>query len=198
MGTMRASRRFLVLHGFTNRRPEGHWQRRLTTSLRDAGEQVVYPALPDTDDPSLTSWLAVLDTELALLGDPENVERIVVGHSLGAVLWLHACARGVTAPVDRVLLVAPPGPSRFAESFPGFALPPELDSAAVTAAATSTLLVCSDADPWCPEGTVTAYAEPLGIRSVVVPGASHFALDDGFGEWPEVLAWARDPTSVWA
>jgi predicted alpha/beta hydrolase family esterase len=190
-------RRFLVLHGYTNRRPEGHWQRRLTTALRDAGEQVVYPALPDTDDPRLEDWLEVLGTELELLGDPATVERVVVAHSLGAVLWLHAAARGLEAPVDRVLLVAPPGPAETAESIPRFVLPDGLDAAAVAAAARSTLLVCSDADPWCAGGQVAAYAEPLGLRSVVIPGAAHLALGDGFGPWPEVVAWALDPASVW-
>lgn len=197
IGSRAEQRRFLVLHGYTNRRPDGHWQRRLTTALRDAGDQVVYPALPDTDAPQLEAWLDVLGTELDLLGDPDRVERVVVAHSLAVALWLHACARGLAAPVDRVLLVAPPGPSRFAENFPGFALPPSLDASAVAAASASSLLVCSDADPWCPEGAVAAYAEPLGIRSVVVPGGLHFALGDGFGAWPEVIAWAQDPSSVW-
>jgi predicted alpha/beta hydrolase family esterase len=190
-------RRFLVLHGFTNRRPDGHWQRRLTTALRDRGEQVVYPALPDTDDPRLEAWLDVLTTELELLGDPTTVERVVVGHSLGAVLWLHACARGVTPPVDRVLLVAPPGPSGLAERIPDFVLPRPLPPAAVRAAAGQTLLVSSDADDWCVEGTGPAYAEPLGLRWVVIPGARHLALGDGFGPWPEVEQWCLDPASVW-
>ena len=191
-------RRFLVLHGYTNRRPEGHWQRRLTTTLRDSGEQVVYPALPSPDDPRLDSWLDVLDTELDLLGDPDVVERIVIGHSLGAVLWLHACARRGRGPVDRVLLVAPPGPTAIDEHFPGFRLPATLDACAVRAASRHTLLVCSDDDPWCVEGQVTAYADPLELPRVETLGAAHFALGDGFGPWPEVIAWARDPGSTWA
>ena len=55
------SRAFLVLHGYTNRRPEGHWQRRLVTTLRSEGELVVYPALPDTDDPHLDPWVDVVN-----------------------------------------------------------------------------------------------------------------------------------------
>ena len=30
------SQRFLILHGLTNRRPEGHWERRLAAALRRA------------------------------------------------------------------------------------------------------------------------------------------------------------------
>ncbi|HET7900163.1 MAG TPA: alpha/beta fold hydrolase [Candidatus Nanopelagicales bacterium] len=187
------SRAFLVLHGYTNRRPEGHWQRRLVTTLRSEGELVVYPALPDTDDPHLEPWVEAVQTEVDLLAHADEV--VVVGHSLGAVTWLHVAGRGLPRPVGRVLLVAPPGPSRTAEDLPRFVLD-RLDPEAVRAAARSTLLVGSDADPWCPEG-IAAYAEPLGVRHVLVPGAAHFALDDGFGPWPEPIAWCRDPGSVW-
>lgn len=189
------SRAFLVLHGYTNNRPEGHWQRRLVTALRAEGELAVYPALPDTDDPHLEAWVEAVRTELDLLAHAD--EQVVVAHSLGAVTWLHVALRGVERPVDRVLLVAPPSPSRTAEALPRFVLP-ALDGAAVRAAARDTLLVGSDADPWCPEGVGPAYAAPLGLRHVVVPGGKHFALDDGFGPWPDPVAWCRDPASVWA
>ena len=188
------SRAFLVLHGYTNRRPEGHWQRRLVTTLRSEGELVVYPALPDTDDPHLDPWVDVVRTELDLLAHAD--EQVVVAHSLGAVTWLHVATAGLARPVDRVLLVAPPSPARTAEALPRFVLP-RLDGEAVRAAARDSLLVGSDADPWCPEGIGPAYADPLGLRHVVVDGARHFALDDGFGPWPEPIAWCRDPGSVW-
>jgi predicted alpha/beta hydrolase family esterase len=190
-------RAFLVLHGYTNRRPPGHWHRRLVEALRAGGELAVYPAMPDTDDPSLQVWLETVRTELDLLGDPTGTERVVVAHSLAAVVWLHLAQQGLLAPVDRVLLVAPPGPSRLERELGGFVLPP-LDPARVRSAARDTLVVCSDDDPWCPEGVVETYAEPLGLRSVVIPGARHFALGDGFGPWPAVVGWARDPASTWA
>jgi predicted alpha/beta hydrolase family esterase len=42
----RGQRRFLVLHGWQNRRPREHWQHWLTDSLRATGERVRYPQLP--------------------------------------------------------------------------------------------------------------------------------------------------------
>ena len=190
-------RRFLVLHGFTNRRWVGHWQRLLTSALRDEGEQVVYPQLPDPDSPDVEAWLDVLTTELDLLGDPAEVERVVVAHSLGATLWLHACARGLEAPVERVLLVSPPGPSALAEEIPAFSPLPPLSSAQVSAAARRTQLVWSGDDGWCDEGVENVYGDPLGIPVTVLPGTGHLSLGDGFGPWPEVIAWCRDPDSVW-
>lgn len=187
------SRRVLILHGFENHRPVGHWHRLLAEALRDAGTQVVYPQLPDPDDPVLADWLEVLTTELALLGEPTQVERVVVAHSLGCILWLHACARGLVAtPADRVLLVAPPGPQETAELIPGFMLDPSPTSAQVAAAAGRTRLVCSDADPWCAVGAVTAYATPLGIDVDVLPGAGHLTIEDGYGPWPGVRDWIDD------
>lgn len=188
------TRRLLILHGYQNHRPVGHWHRLLTEQLRDAGTQVVYPQLPVSDDPVLADWLEVLETELALLGDPARVERIVVAHSLGCILWLHAAARGlVDPPVDRVLLVAPPGPDETAELIAAFA-PVVLPSAArLAAASASTRLVCSDADPWCAVGAVAAYATPLGIDYDIATGAGHLTLADGFGPWPQLRAWIEDP-----
>ncbi len=187
----------LILHGFQNHRPVGHWHRLLTEQLRAAGTQVVYPQLPVPDDPVLADWLEVLGTELALLGDPARVERVVVAHSLGCILWLHACARGlVGAPVDRVLLVAPPGPDETAEKIPAFAPVASPTTEQLAAAAGTTRLVCSDADPWCAVGAVAAYATPLGIDVDVLPGAGHLTIDDGYGPWPAVRRWIDDPTPV--
>ena len=89
------SRRFLVLHGWENRRPHEHWQYWLTERLRSRGEQVLYPQLPRPDEPRLDEWLELLDAELAMLG---RGERVVLCHSLACLLWLrHA---GLTGPAD--------------------------------------------------------------------------------------------------
>lgn len=81
------SSRFLILHGFGNRRPRGHWQHWLADQLRRRGERVRYPQLPDPDRPDLTAWLDALGTEYAQLGDRE---RVVICHSLACALWYQA------------------------------------------------------------------------------------------------------------
>jgi predicted alpha/beta hydrolase family esterase len=184
------ARRFLVVHGWQNHRPAGHWQRWLTETLRDAGEQVLYPQLPDPDRPSLATWRATLRDELAMLG---GGERVVICHSLGCLLWLrHAQDARPRDVVDRVLLVCPPSRST---------LPPELadfyekpfDARAVAASARRGVeLVCTDADPWCPEGAAETYGRALGLPVHVVEGGGHLSLDEGYGPWPAVHRWALE------
>jgi uncharacterized protein len=176
-----AARSFLILHGLHGSGP-GHWQTWLAARLRADAERVAYPDLPDADLPSLPAWREALDGELAAL--PAG-EKIVACHSLACVLWLHHVADGGPQ-ADRVLLVAPPsegsGLPEIADFFP-VPLPRLADGAR---------LVCSDNDPYCPEGADTLYGGPLGIPVEVLPGAGHVTSDNGFGPWPEAEAWCLE------
>jgi predicted alpha/beta hydrolase family esterase len=188
-----AGRRFLVLHGWQNRRPAGHWQWQLTESLRAAGEQVLYPQLPSPDQPSLADWTALLRAELAQLG---SGERIVVAHSLAVPLWLSAAGTLTPAErVDRVLLVAPPAAEVLARhpEVAEFARVPQ-EPAALVRAAGSTRLAAADDDPYCPGGAAAVFAG-LELPVDVLPGAAHLDLDAGYGRWPAVEAWCRDPST---
>ncbi len=164
--------RFLVLHGWQGSGP-GHWQPWLADRLRAAGHEVRFPQLPDADAPSLPAWLDALAAERAPGGG-----EVVVCHSLGCLLWLHHRAAG-GPPAERALLVAPPGPaSGVPEVLPFFPVPVTGDERA--------RFVCSDADPYCPEGAPSLFAGPFDV----LPGAGHVNPDAGFGPWPAVEAWA--------
>jgi predicted alpha/beta hydrolase family esterase len=180
------TRSYLVLHGWQNHRPKGHWQHWLADRLGALGHRVGYPQLPDADDPDLEVWLGELARHLE--ESAGTGERVVVAHSLSAVLWLHAAARGMEQQrlADRVLLVAPPSGSvlarypevaAFAPPAPDFTLPGP------------TRLVAGDDDPYCPEGAGPHFAEPLGIPADILPGAGHLDLNAGYGPWPAVLDW---------
>lgn len=183
---------FLIVHGWQNRRPEGHWHHWLASQLRARGHQVCYPQLPDPDHPRLAEWLAELRIQLAQMW---HRERVVICHSLGCVAWLHlADEEGLHVQVDRLLFVAPPSPA-FVLAEPALTAfqPPE--KAGELARATSHAqprLVCSDNDPYCEEGAHRAY--PNGFDPDVLPDAGHFDVPAGYGAWPSVLAWCADPT----
>ncbi|MEW2162024.1 alpha/beta hydrolase [Streptomyces sp. NPDC007084] len=182
-------RSFLILHGWQNRRPAGHWQHWLAGRLAERGQHVVYPQLPDPDTPDPEVWL----TEFARhLGELDGTERVVLAHSASAVLWLHAAARALPGldTVDRVLLVAPPSPAVLA-GHPEIAAftPAGLDLRTLPA---PTRLVAGDNDPYCPEGADTLYGTPLSLPTEILPGAGHLDLNAGYGPWPSVLDWCFD------
>jgi predicted alpha/beta hydrolase family esterase len=163
----------------------------LVGKLRQRREEVRYPQLPDPDAPLLDKWLAVLATEYERLGDGE---RVVVCHSLACVLWYQGSAHGLVCPTaDRVLLVAPPGPSVLARPVTAAFAPPEWRADVLHAAAHLTRLVASDRDPHCAEGPAAqVYGEPLGLRTHTIRGAGHLTPADGYGPWPELLTWCLE------
>ena len=173
-----ASRSFLILHGLYGSGP-GHWQTWLNARLKADGERVAYPDLPDADLPSPHAWRAALDGELAAL--PAG-ETIVICHSLACLLWFHHVAEGGPQ-ADRLLLVAPPSQAAGLPEIEAFFPAP------LPALPRGARLVCSDDDPYCPEGAAALYGEPLGIPVDLLPGAGHVTSDTGYGPWPEVEAW---------
>jgi predicted alpha/beta hydrolase family esterase len=180
-------RSYLIVHGWAGNEPT-HWQTWLAERLRSTRDHVRYPELPNFDQPDLTEWLAVLTSELnASFTSPQP--RTVVCHSLGAILWMHHAARR-GARVDRVLLVAPPGPDCGIAEVEAF-FPVPLDAQAIRAAARETILVYADDDPYCQSGAATVFAGPLRIPSVLIPGGGHLNVAAGYGPWPEMEAWTR-------
>ena len=168
--------RFLLLHGYEGN-ADGHWQTWLAGRLAEAGHDVAYPDLPDPFEPRLEPWLATLEP-LRRPGD------VVLCHSLACPLWLHHRHRG-GPPAERALLVAPPTAASGVEALMDF-FPVPLERGLSPEAR----LVFSDADPYCPEGARSAYAEPLGVEGDELPGRGHLNVDAGLGPWPAVEAWA--------
>ena len=190
-------KRVLIIHGWTNRRQTDHWQRNLAVALRREGHAVAYPQLPNTDNPVLSEWLEVVENELSMLDEVSDDELIVFGHSLGCLTWLNAVKNGIVkSNVHRVMLVAPADPA-LCDDAATFQLDvnDSVLKSAVHGAANSTLLVGSDSDPWIPRGVETTFAIPLELPFVVIPGASHFAGEEGWGPWQGVLNWVNDPSS---
>jgi predicted alpha/beta hydrolase family esterase len=193
--------RVLILHGWTNRRPLGHWQRNLASALREQGHIVSYPQLPNPDNPELADWLEVLIDELNMLtevGSRADEELIVVAHSLGCIVWLQASDRGLLpVKANRLLLVAPPEPQPTGTDSPFASFVMEHDlpriKSAMDQSTHSTTLVGSDADPWQPSGIQVGVGDFLGLTAQIIPGAKHLSLPDGFSQWAGVIDWVNNP-----
>lgn len=177
---------FLILHGLEGSGPD-HWQSWIAPWLADAGERVDHPDLPDPFAPSLDPWLEALGAALDRLG-PERGAATVLCHSLSCALWLHHAARDAGPPVARALLVAPPSLGAGLSALEPF-FPVPIDAGAVARAAGETRLVCSDNDPYCPEGAAALYGQPLALPTEVITGAGHVNADAGYGPWPGLEAW---------
>ena len=188
--------RFLIVHGWENRRPVGHWQRWLAAQLAAGGHEVRYPQFPDPDVPLLDDWLTLLRVELAALDAEDGAERVLVCHSLAVLLWWQAAPSLGALQPDRVLLVAPPS-ADVLRGFPevrAFA-PPGIETTPLPADLVArTRLVAADDDPYFPGGAASLYADRFGLDADVVPGGRHLDLPAGYGSWPSVLAWCTDPS----
>jgi predicted alpha/beta hydrolase family esterase len=176
---------FLILHGLSGSGP-GHWQRWLQERLAQAGHTVRFPDLPEPDRPDPGTWQREALAELAAL---DGGERVVICHSLSCVVWCQICEQ-IERPVDRVALVAPPSlGADLAEIVPFFPL--TATSEDVARGSRHTRLVCSDNDPYCPEGAAALYGERLGLPVDLHLGRGHLNVDAGLGPWPAMEAWAQ-------
>lgn len=181
--------RVLILHGWQGNDP-GHWQTWLSAELRRAGATVLYPDLPECDQPCPDRWGMAVHEHLAVLAAVQGGERVVVCHSLGCVAWLREAHRVAPAHrVDRVALVAPPCPGAKVPELARF-YPTHAQAGAVRAAAAHTRLVCADDDPYCPGGGAPQHwAAPLELAVDLLPGQGHLNVEAGYGPWPAMLDW---------
>jgi len=189
----------LINHGWSNTRQEQHWQRKLSVALRRQGHQVFYPQYPNTLEPNFDDWAWLLRAELDILLETrgeDTDEIVVIGHSLGNVLWLKAAVTGLLPEgfaANRLLMVAPPERTGISK-LPSFDIThtdEELRQAMHGSAASVTLLG-SDNDPWSPSGLQVAVGDPLGLTAIIIPGAAHLSGSDGWVQWQGVIDWVND------
>ena len=182
-----AARSFLILHGFGYDGDPTHWHASLERSLRERGERVSRPLMPEPESPSLERWSEIARAALAAMPG----ERIVIAHSLGTLLWIHL-SPALAAPVDRLLLVSPPEDAEVPEGGEEFHVG-RFDAAALRASSVAPpRLVRGVNDPYSPGG-VPAWAADAGCEVDEIAGAEHLNPDDGHGDWPAVLRWCDDP-----
>lgn len=186
-------KKVLLLHGWTNRRPEGHWLRLTAAELRARGHQVWYPQFPNPERPSPADWQELLRQESNMMDETPGVEKIAIAHSLGTTNWLYGALNNIfTNPFDRVLLVAPPDPTLTSEADGIEGEPLDLSNPLLAPQAKKwareLTVIASNNDRWLPRG-VGIYEEPLQLKPLILENAGHFSKDDGWGPWPGLINW---------
>ena len=172
--------RTLILHGLYGNTAD-HWQTLLDQDLKRLGVPVAYPELPGKDAPVLVEWLAVFDNLMDVFR-PE----VLVCHSLGVLLTLHALTRNPSLVFQKIALVAPPAFNQPIEEAATFFPVPEIK---VADRARELLLVASDNDPWCPLAESRRIETVLGVMAKRLPGKGHINPEAGFGPWSDMTEW---------
>ncbi|MCF3935718.1 alpha/beta fold hydrolase [Acuticoccus sp. M5D2P5] len=160
----------ITVPGITGSGPD-HWQ-----SLWEARDPRLSRFRPaDWDTPDLGDWCAALGRAVDAAPSPP----VLLAHSLGCLLILHAAAR--LGPVAGAVLVAMPDPDgpAFPAEAAGFRDPP---AARLPFPA---LLVASPDDPYGPIAYPRAQAPRIGARLVEVGPSGHINAASGLGDWPE-------------
>lgn len=157
---------FLLLHGYGGTHPE-HWQGYLTNLLKEKGQAVLFPTLPNFEQPHLDEWMAFLEAELKDI-DPNSL--IVAAHSLGCALWLHYLAKHPMVRPKKAFLVSPPLNDCGIQEIESFFPLPGID---LSDQNDSYLIIGSDNDNFILEEEFETLSEQLNIPFKLLPGAGH-------------------------
>lgn len=174
---------------------------RLTArELRSRGHQVWYPQFPSPETPDPNEWQELLKQESDMMDETEGMEKICIAHSLGTTNWLMGALNDIyRRPFDRVLLVAPPDPELTSQAEGIKGDPLDLDNPSLGYKskewAYELTLLASDKDKWQPRG-IFIYENALNVKSLIYPGAGHFSMDDGWGNWPGLHRWLDSNNSL--
>lgn len=186
--------RAVLAHCWTGT-PELGWYPEAVKLFAAHGIALHVPALPDTDQPVLSDWLASLSHNIG-----EVDERLLlIGHSLGAVALLHWLARyeGDTR-VAGVMLVAPPIHATGIVEVDRFLSPPP-DLVRARHAAKRIDAVFSQHDQYLrpdPQAVALRLRSELGAQVQLVNDRSHFAPVSGHAPFPELQQWLDDIVSI--
>jgi len=185
---MNERRRVLLLHGWRNHRPAGHWQSWLAGRLRGAGHEVAFPQLPHPDRPDPDVWTRVIAGRVA----DRPGSWTVICHGLSCAAWMRLAMSSIP-PVCRLLFVAPPSVSFLAGTpeLRGFVPPPGSFDRVAGTTLERPRLACSDRDPYCEPPANFIFPEAFDVHRV--SGGGHLDQDAGLGPWPELFDWCADP-----
>lgn len=164
---------FLLLHGYGGTHPE-HWQGYLANHLKDKRQTVLFPNLPDSNQPKLNEWINCLEQELENI---DSSDLVVAAHSLGCTLWLQYLAKHPNIQPKKVFLVSPPLNDCGIEELTNFFPLPELNLSNQTYQ-----IIGSDNDNFILREELETLANQLKVPLKILSGAGHINAPM-YGDW---------------
>lgn len=165
----------LIVPGWTNSGSD-HWQTRWEQKLTSARrvEQ------DDWDDVQHEAWTERLIEAVKAATKPV----VLVAHSLGALLVVHAAPRLPAGKVAGAFLVTPPSEATIARLDP-------IDDAFIPVPRQPlpfpSVVIASRSDPYATYDEAKAYAEAWGSALSDAGDVGHLNTESGHGPWPEGL-----------
>lgn len=167
--------------------PEYCWYPHAKRELEKEGFEVLVPAMPDTDEPKVSTWLSKLQ-EVAGSVD-ENI--YFIGHSAGCVTILRFLeSLPDSQRVGGVVFVAGFTDDLGFEELKNFFVTP-LNFEKIKSKTKTFIAIASDDDPYVPLDRKDILKEKLGAEIIVKHGAKHFSGaadgEDACTELPDVV-----------
>ena len=182
-------KRAVIIHGWGGS-PEEGWFPWLKSELEARGFSVDVPAMPQTNKPTIESWVSKLGS---LVPNPDE-DTVLIGHSIGCqtiLRYLSVLPEGqriggavLVAPWVRLLGLDTKESQAVARPW----VDSKIDYDTVKKHAAKFTLIFSDDDPVVPVDDRDFLANKLGTKDVIVlAGKGHLGGDSGVTQLPEAL-----------
>lgn len=175
-------KRVFLIHGWEGR-PDNHWFPWLSWELRARGFEVHALAMPHSDKPKVSEWIAAIRN---VVGRP-NKDTYFVGHSLGCI----AIVRYIVLLARKTKI----GGCVFVAGFSGSLNMPEieefcwlpLDMAKIKSHCPKFVTIFSDNDEAVSLARSLEFQKALGAKAVLERGKGHFCADEGVTALPSAF-----------
>jgi hypothetical protein len=167
------SHRTLILHGWGGS-DAPHWQAELASSLAKSYGTVNFPLLDNCHFPSKNRWIRQTK-EILQQFQPHTV----VCHSLANTLWFWLCEEGEIAPIENLIMVAPPSLHTTHNTIKSF-FPTPMPSSLYTQ---KSHIILSDNDPWIELEEAQNLAKHYQTSLTIIPNGKHLNTEAGYGKW---------------
>lgn len=181
-------KRVFIIHGWGGN-PEEGWFPWLKTELEKRGFSVIIPAMPDTNNPKIETWIPFLSK---LVGNTDQ-ETYFVGHSVGCqtiIRYLQTLPEG--AKIGGAVFVAGWYNLRNLETekekrIAGPWVNEPRDDKKIREVVNKSVAIFSDNDPFVIADNQRSWKELVGSKVIVEHDKGHFSGSDGVTELQSAL-----------